>query len=373
MKHAALLFFYIIICTGCAKQIDLEAQYGESFHGKLAHGNALLNPKPQEVGERTFLEQPSEVVKQFTVDPARATEDTPPDIIVNATFPFSIDNQEEYLYTMHPHRFIVKKFSVADGTLLATFTALQDHVDAYDGVRVPGMRVMENDELWIMQGKRHHVLRLSPDGEFIGEIELPRHGDHVEAMNNGTFAFLGSTNFETLFRTYTLKGKKENEFGILSSVRYDSGGYEMVGHGGGFTGEIRAKGDAFVYSGFFGARLLSYTSDGELRYYRKMIDDHPFPGLVAVSDATGSGAQVMRINYEQVVTQQFAANIWGDVFYQLTYFPEDNQTVIVDAYAFDTGDYLYSMDMPENCYTRFVTDQHVYAACKEQGVLQFNR
>lgn len=377
MRYATLLFLFALI-TGCQQQDlkqSLEEQFNGPFYGRLVYDNQLIDPRPQDSSERLFEEEATQIVRQFTVHPLQASADSDLVIMVSPVRTV-VDAEEQFLFLMDSDSNAVHKFSLQDGALLAVSEDPKDRVTTNG--KSTNIHLRANEELWLTGIQRAKVMRTNLDGEFIDFIDLPYSGQ-VAPTRSGDFVLLETGNLEELFHIYSSEGKKQRSFGILSSVEHEIRGYLQKAHGMGFLGEVRtAGGNSFIYTNFWGAGLLGFTMDGTLKFFRETIDNNPFPPLRYLTeeeeelslDDSGRG---MTPDLENTKSQQFAANVWNGVFYQNTYMLAGDRSFVVDAYDYDTGDYLYSIPSPEGCGIVYVTDKHLYANCLEQGFFQLRR
>ncbi|CAN0294226.1 unnamed protein product, partial [Laminaria digitata] len=198
----------------------------------------------------------------------------------------------------------------------------------------------QNGELWISgNGKKKQVLRLNQKGEFLGFIDNPYRGGVFDVAAGKYLHY--NLNDPELFHVYNKKGKREKSFGVLASGRtHLTQEYRhLMGHGLGFSGDVKTDGKgAFIFAGYYGGGLLSYNVDGSLRFFRETMDHNAFP-LTPFMDGNGGRKIVDR---DSVRSQQMPINVWNGVFYQNVFLNEEER-MVVDAYAYDSGDYLYSL------------------------------
>ena len=377
MQQLLVVLFFAIFCAGCFNQKSpkeaLEKKFNGPFYGRLVYDDQLIDPRPQEISERIFEDSATQIVRQFAVHPLHASEDS--DTVVMTTPARAvIDEKEQFLFLIDSDSNAVHKFSLNTGRLLAIST---EPADRKLGNQSVYMYMMGNEELWFTGVESKKIMRTDLDGSYLDMIDLPYSG-WVAPASSGEFVFLDASNMDELFHVYSSKGKKQRSFGILSSIEHEIHGRIQQAHGMGFIGELRTEGDhTFVYTSFFGGGILGYTMDGTLRYFRETIDSGPFPRLRSFTEEeqekSGLDAGDVTVDTDQVISQQFSMNVWNGIFYQNTYLLSDQETFVVDAYDYDTGDYLFSIPSPEGCGIIFITDRHLYASCLEQGFFQIRR
>ena len=359
-----LAAFMLIFVAGCTTS-DSSSEYPRPFYGRLLHDGVLVDPAPQTATGRLYQPMPAEVNIQFTVHPAQATNDTPSAKIMETPSDAGILHQDEHLFLMDNESLRINKFALADGRLKQVITTVADY--GLPGFNKKRMRVMEGEELWIHGLEPGKIMRLDEAGEMLGWAEA-QGTQPMLLFNSGEVLKLMPLNGEKLFHLYDDRGAELRSFGILSSRKLEAMGEPMPGHGLGFLGNVSTDGnDTFVYAGGAGGGLLGYRTDGTLRYFRAYIDADLFAS-VQQSDSVS-----YMLDWDGVKNQYFALNVWDGVYYQLVYNVGGDQSFFVDAYDYDTGDYLYSIPSPEGCGYRFVTDTHLYANCMEGGFVQFER
>ena len=373
MQKFASVFCVVCLCTlsfwvtGCLTSDQHPADnYPEPFFGQLLQGDSLVSPVPQQVAKRTFENPVSVISALYAVTPEQATAEISEDMILESPVYGSIDQGGEHLYLMETSTMRVNKYALSNGQLVSVMTAAQEYRKASN--YIANIKVMPNDEVWMYGAGPREILRVSPEDEILGVIETAGN-DNTILMESGLQVKTNSLNERELFHIYTADGEKESSFGILSSERYEINGIEMVGHGLGFAGWTSTNGDdSFIYVGNWGGGMISFNIDGSLRFFRESLVPAPFPGSIPSGDRDNT----MSVDMEGVKEQHMALNVWHNVYYEYIFDLEEGGR-FVDAYSYVTGDYLYSIPNPDDCWIYFITDSAIYANCEAQGFVQFER
>ncbi|MEM8488180.1 MAG: hypothetical protein AAF564_21700 [Bacteroidota bacterium] len=361
-SYAVLL---LLLVVGCNKP-SLGDSYPEPFYGQLLVGDSLIAPVAQSVSERIFEDSAFVVVKQFTVHPDAATEDTPAERISPSPAIAIVDATEDYLYLFDKDILMLRKFSIADGAL--DFAIKIDVVQARNGGAV--MRLVSDEVLWIANVERGKIVRITTAGERLDDLDVPGRGAPIVA-SDGSFVMASIEDNEALFHSYTPGTQKQDAFGVFTNRVVSVNDIRYPGHGMGFIGEGVSDGSrSFVYAGLMGGGLLSYNMDGSLRYFRESIHHNNFPGLLP---DTTVGVTGLVFDMEGVREQQIPINIWNDVYYQFYSVVGGDSEWGWDAYDYASGDYKYSIRRSGECGYNFITESHVYANCLNKGFFQIKR
>lgn len=354
------LFFII----GCIQPHPAD-NYPEAFYGELLLGDSLIVAAPQQKSEREFVAMATVVKQRFTSSPESATDETPAGIIMENPAMAGVDSNEDYLFLMDAASLAINKYSLASGALLKVIDAPEKR--RTNKTSQGRLSVTSNDELWVRGVENRKMLRLDFEGDVLGNVKGPASG-FVTQVNANNVVHTTALNEDELFHVYSMEGDIEHSFGIMSSSAHVEG---SKGHGLGFIGETVGDGsNSFVYAGLFGGGLLSFDDQGNLAYFRESIDHNPFPGTIPYTSTTGYNSET--VDVAGVRTQQLPINIWNGIYYQNVLILEEER-MIVDAYAYETGEYLYSLPVRDKeCGYIFITDDHIYANCKE-GFVQLER
>ena len=199
---------------------------------------------------------------------------------------------------------------------------------------------------------------------------------YVIPVDADSYVGMTALNYPELFHVYNRWGFRTRSFGFLSNLHLLKEPSKLlpVGHDMDFLGSLTTDGkSSFVYSGIYKGGLLGLTKDGTFRFYRETIKHRPYPQRTAVNktDVLPLGGT------EASNSALFTLNVWNGVYYQHEIPPCNAescpQTFTVDAYSYENGDYLYSLNPPANCAAVFLTDSHLYANCPTRGLIQFIR
>lgn len=363
-------------CERPSRYADFEA-----FNGKLAYGDSLISPVPQYATGRLFEAQSTSEALRFSVHPGQADESTDPRIIMQMPTQVEVDQSEGFIYVMDTESALINKFSLPDGALLASIETVQEYRKS-ESTR-PALQVLPDGSLQICNLGDRRIIRLRPDGAVEQAGTLPRGiSGCTVGTSNGEQIALNPLNDEELFHILGKRGQTRRTFGMLSNLHVREAKSEaksdhpvVKGHGIDFVGTIGTSGESsFVYAGSQWGGLIGFNTDGTFRFYRETIAHYPFPRLVR--DRTGDPFQ-LQMSSDPSEGSRFVINVWEGVYYQQIFPPCTEevcpQTFTVDAYSYDTGDYLYSFRTPTNCAAMFITESHIYANCLGRGVIQYIR
>ncbi len=366
-----LLLGIVLLVAACQDEPHPADNYPEPFRGQLLQGDSLLAPTPQRASMRVFEDSASVVLRQYTVFPDSATADTPSERIMRMPISAGLDSKGETLYVMDTESFLINKYDVTSGELLGVITAAKDaHVpNPYSG----GIRLINDEDFWVYGLDKARITRMRTSGEILDAIKYTS-GEFHAASRSGNYVVARFYDDHELFHTHTPKDRSQASFGILTSEKLEIDGRVVKGHGLSFTGGVISDGsESFLYAASFGGLMLSYTMDGSLRYFRESIKPGMFPELVPYEGEAKN--TVMTVNQEQARQSQVPLNVWnGTAYYAVREYDDEITLWTIDAYDYDTGDYLYSIDRRETCRYVFITDEHIYAHCFDPGgFVQFQR
>lgn len=362
--HFAVLALVLCWITGCQGPHP-AADYPEPFYGELLYGDSLISPAPQPRTARVFEDLSTVRTVQYAVNPYFANAETPADRIMYRPNAAAVDPEESVLFLMDVDSMYIHKYDISSGELLETITSAREAwvPSAYGA----GLRVISDDLLWVYGIERRKITRMDVSGRLGASIEFIA-GDALTADQSGAYVKMTPSNSDYLFHTFSPSGRELESFGILSSSRMMHNGKAYPGHGLGFAGQVVSDGSAsFVYVANSGGKLLSFDMGGTLLYYRETIESNPFPRTVAMD----SLEMVRTLESEGVQAYHTVINVWDDVLYLNTFRTSDN-TFVIDAYSYTTGEYLHSLYPPEDNSPVFITADHLYVVA-EEGFFQMDR
>jgi len=361
-----------LIFTGC----DQTSEYADldPFYGPLAQGDSLIYPTPQYTSHRQFEGLAVEKNLTLSVPPGKATDETPPELIMKWPIHIAIDPEEEFIYVMDKETFRINKMSLADGALVQSITAAQEYSKGSSSATMI-QYLLDGTVKVFVPGKI--VLQLEPNGNVKEFLKHPRKiNGYMLSIDSDSYVGMTVLNYPELFHVYNKRGVRARSFGFLSNLhlREKPGKMEPVGHMLDFMGTLGTDGkSSFVYSGSLKGGLLGFSKDGTLRFYRETINHRPYSQKALVDQ----NEDVPPANTEASNSGLSTLNVWNGVYYQLVIPPCNAescpQTFTVDAYSYESGDYLFSLNPPANCVAVFLTDEHLYANCLPRGLIQFVR
>ena len=362
--HSAVLAVALCWITGCQGPHP-AADYPEPFYGDLLYGDSLISPAPQSATARVFEDLATVRTVQYAVKPSFANAETPADRIMYRPNAAAVDPDESVLFLMDVDSMYIQKYDIPSGELLETITSARAAwaPSAYGA----GLRMIAEDLFWVYGIEKRMITEMDSAGRLGESIEFIS-GDALTADQSGAYVKLTPSNSDYLFHTFSPSGRELESFGILSSSRIMHNGKAYPGHGLGFAGQVISDGSAsFVYVANSGGKLLSYDMGGTLLYYRETLESNPFPGSVAMD----SLEMVRTLESEGIQAYHTVINVWDDVLYLNTFRTNDN-TFVIDAYSYSTGEYLYSLQPPEDNSPVFITADHLYVVA-EEGFFQMDR
>lgn len=366
MEQRFLSRFFVVV-TLCAIACNKEApkavtDYDESMYGYLVIEDSIIAPVPQTLQERIVIDRPTEIVRKFGM----SAED--PDSTLSSAYRLSnprqavVDASEKYLYILDHGAMDVKQFDIATGRFVQRYgkgkgRGAGEFLD-------PGiMALIGEGQILVTDKKTRDLTLFDQEGQVQRVNKMPFHTRGLATSQDGRYVLLTNrSNNLDLFKMYTDQGEELISFGWLASG--DAKPYIS------FPGEMLGNNrDNFVFSGLYGGGLLSFSFEGEFRFYREALDSAPFPHWIV--DNTEE-APVYSLDASLSNATHIQRNIWGNVYYEVILYQEEEQRWFIDGYDMETGDYLNSTVLPEACGAFFITDHHIYARC-EEGFVQFLR
>lgn len=361
--RCSLLILIVLSSAACnieAPKADIG--YDESMYGYLVIEDSIIAPAPQALQERIIVDRPTEIVRKFGMSDEDPDSDLPPANILSNPRQAVVDASEKHLYILDHGAMDVKQFDIDTGQFMQRYgkgkgSGSGEFLD-------PGLMALVGEAHILVTDKKKRDLTLfDKEGRVQRVNKMPFHTRGLATSQDGRYVLLTNrSNNLDLFKMYTAEGEELVSFGWLASgdaKPYISFPGEMLGH----------NSDSFVFSGFYGGGLLSYSFEGAFRFYREALDSAPFPRWVVDNSEE---APVYRLDASFSNATHIQRNIWGNVYYEVILYQEGGQTWFIDAYDMETGDYIASTVLPEECGAYFITDRHVYANCKE-GFVQFLR
>lgn len=359
-----VLLLLIVLTAGCENP-DPASSYPEPFYGQLLVGDTLLSPVPQQKSTREFEPVATVETRQFTFAPALAIEDTPAELVMTKPNRAVFSRDGDMLFLLDTESLLINQYSLLDGSLIKVIKSANE--SRAPNSYLASIGLISDNELGVTGVEARKTMRIDSDGKSLGFIDQAS-GESFVGMSSGKIVQIQSNNEYELFHVYNESGKKQQAFGLLSSMRYELGGNKLNGHGMGFAGTLATDGsESFVYTSGFGSGLLGYQTDGNVLYFREVIDHTPFPEMIA-----SEGENTFTVDNEEMVASRMSLNVWDNVYYQYA-FGREGQEPVVDAYDYRTGDYLYSLKSPAECGIILVSSDHVYATCLDRGFIQFER
>ena len=196
-------------------------------------------------------------------------------------------------------------------------------------------------------------------------IEIPFIPLNIIPLHNDKY--LLEERFDGHLRRYTISGKVESEFdrivddqSLWSAVlysRYTVGTDQSI---------IAVQHDL--------NNLIRYSGDGKIQYFRKPIDPPDYPKIDPYyANEVGKVNSVDYRTWKQVSRDVFTVGSSIHVFIIDQFVWHENSVKsrkkIMDVYDIDTGDYLYSYNLPEQLQTVAVSETHLAGISEELGKL----
>ena len=361
--RCSLLILIVFCAAACSKEAPKsDIDYDESMYGYLIIEDSIIAPVPQTVQERIIVDRPTEIVRKFGMSDEDADSGLPPVNLLSNPRQAVVDASEKHLYILDHGVMDVKQFDIDTGQLVQRYGKGKGSGPG-EFLDLGLIALVGEGQILVTDKKKRDLTLFDLEGQVQRVKKMPFHTRGLATSQDGRYVLLTNrSNNLDLFKMYTAQGEELVSFGWLASgddKPYISFPGEMLGN----------NSDSFVFSGLYGGGLLSYSFEGAFRFYRETLDSAPFPRWVA--DNT-EDAPVYKLDASLSNATHIQRNIWENVYYEVVLYQEEGQTWFIDAYDMETGDYIASTVLPEECGAYFITDRHVYANCKE-GFVQFLR
>ena len=354
--------------SGIVANLDPE-EWNYTSYGLLLDGNDLVEPLAQVETDRVYEERAVERIKTIGWYPEAEEAGNKNEILYSVAGVY-IDTGEEYMYIFDNEDYAIKKYSLESGRLITVYGGVEGEGPG-ELKRPVGFTVTPDSHVLIADAKQHRVSVFDPDGNNIKDIQYPFSVDNIVAIANQKYVIPISATMEytEVYGIFDFDGNPGSRFMNLSNdPRLNVGlagillknGDNVLTHVIGYTGHI-----------------VGYSYDQELLFYRSSLDgDRGFPKWTKAT-ISGTNREIARIDTTTIGPLYYRSiNIWANELYVLRVDMEADKSdqVSIDVYATTNGDYLYSLNVPnENCGVNFVTNQHIYTNCENIGVVQWER
>ncbi len=281
-------------------------------------------PKAQETDERVW--------KDIIVQNIQTIEEFGDSAITMAT-QIEISN-EGFLYVLDFPRKIIARFS-SNGEFIRTIG--KGEGDGPGEFRQPiDFTINANDYLYVADASQKSVTTFNPAGEILDFTRLEEIPHRIAKNENvymlmragiGEFFYFYNDNWDIINKTGIFL-KEQEEFPIPLDILIQQ-------HNASFFA-------SFNNAGY----LVRYDMSGTLRYYRKTIDDVPFPEL-QIRTVGESRRISLPPDAPMVHMDMSIAN--SNIYIVSAYASQKlDGKYVIDVYNTDNGDYLYSFTFPKN-------------------------
>jgi len=194
--------------------------------------------------------------------------------------------------------------------------------------------------IWIADPQQGRISVWRRDGDLLRTINPAPRQPHRIALTANRCIIFGSGGDHTLFKIADVDG---NKIDTIENI-----GSDMLGWIFTYEGYLTSDRRGFVYTGLWYGIIRKYTEDGELVYSRGTIDP---VGPAKPEHRTIEGTRVVMAPRDAPMAT-LSSYIANEKLYLLSPDNNDNNIRMIDVYELSTGDYRYSIPLPER--TRFI-------------------
>lgn len=194
--------------------------------------------------------------------------------------------------------------------------------------------------IWIADPQQGRISIWSRTGDLLRTINPAPRQPHRIALTGNRCIIFGSGTDHTLFKITDIDG---NKIDTIESIGSDILGWIFT-----YEGYLTSHRRGFVYTGLWYGIIRKYTEDGELLYSRGTIDP---VGPAKPEHRTIEGTRVVMAPRDAPMAT-LSSYIANEKLYLLSPDNNDNNIRMIDVYELSTGDYRYSIPLPER--TRFI-------------------
>lgn len=206
--------------------------------------------------------------------------------------------------------------------------------------------ITRNGELWVVDSSAGRITIFGADGQEkrLIKSDLQPYRLAVQADGQRFVSMLNSID-DRLFGGFDAEGKLLSRFGNLLE---DQSRLFIA-----LDGYLEPGDDAFFYAGRFAGILGSWNLDGTQRFLVRTLDARPLPKVI-------SKQQSMRLD-PTAAGSTLALTVDQGKIFATTYRIEGlSNKGIIDVYSSESGEYLYSMNIPESGMSVRVAGGDVY-------------
>lgn len=195
--------------------------------------------------------------------------------------------------------------------------------------------VTSDGQVWVLDTGQGRINIYNPDGSTLRHVRIA-----FPAVRFRVFAdkriLLVTLNSPDLFMVTDSLGVEIVRFGRIVS--------DQAGRGLAVQGAIDlvSAGD-FVWAPLYGGYLARFSVDGQMRYFRETVSPSPFP---AVQSTGEGGYRVSRETQPRISAYDISAD--DERIYVLSKAIPGEDARVIDVYASDGGEYLFSMPAPDD-------------------------
>jgi len=301
----------------------------------------IENPVDQKRKERVFVKIPTDAILQLgldipTFDPRKVQPFDSISVVLDAS------NLRLVVFDKEGHDILIVGNGVGNGP--GELTSITNYGQTKSG------------DYWIFDGNAFRVSMFSKDGRFIRSFATDSDFENALLTDDNRLV-VNSLFSDFAFATISSEGKVEESWSRLVENPMPDGMKFM----GGMVWNVTSE--SFVLIPGNNGKLISYSTSGDLLYFRETVESMDAPSVIE----DNGGGFVFDISSSPLSFQQFPMNVWEDELYVATYHHKD-ESIYVDAYVSDNGDYKYSFRIPRSwgCGPSALTDEVLFLRCNDR-------
>lgn len=206
-----------------------------------------------------------------------------------------------------------------------------------------------NGNIWVCDPVAEKITIFEGDtGKVIETIRHDRASVRINLMKGGNYAVLTEDRETYMFRIYGPNHKLISSFGQFLK---DQERTEIV-----LGGFLASDSVSFTYVGSYTGLIVSYTAEGNLRYYTRTVAP-PDPLPPVIRNASGT----IHVDRDALYTSLGLSVVGGKVYNLGTVEDSSGERHrVIDVYSNQNGAYLYSLRLPEPAIRVYVSDDYLY-------------
>ena len=330
-------------------------------YGLITDNNGVMAPLPQKQQERTYEPLATTELETIGWYPESEAAGDREMMLLNVVSLY-VDADESHIYIFDSEALSIRKFALRDGRLVTRYGGTSG--EGPGELSMPSaFAVTPDGRVLISDSRLRRVSLFDEDGTPRKDVSYPFQVATIVSVSNTEYILAGDYEHVEHYSVYGIEGNLQKTFGKLSEDVMLKGGLAGVL----VTGEERNFVQAIGYTGY----VMGFSDTFEPVFYRESLDGEK--GLPAWLP-TERGFRIDQTSLGAVFYKTL--NVWQDEFFVRRYDSrgEKGKQMVVDVYDLSNGDYKYSMRSPrEACSIYFVTNNHLYTNCAEEGIVVWER